>query len=68
MIDSIVQLTIVIDFILSVLVSASSSKTNCGFLVLQRCSTSKELLDDKLSLHADILFLVEVRYRAVERR
>jgi hypothetical protein len=55
MINAVVKLTVVIDFILPVLITASCSKLNEGFLVDKRCLS---LVDSfKLSI---------IRYRRVE--
>ena len=68
MVNSVIQFTIVIDLVLSVLVTTSCSKAHSSFLVLERCRPSKEFVYDELSFHADVLFLVEVGNGAVKRR
>ena len=68
MVDSVVQLPIVVDLVLPVLVPAPGCEPYRRFFVLEWGSIFKKSVDDQGCLHSFVLILVEVRDRAVEWR
>jgi hypothetical protein len=67
MVNTIIKLTIVVDFILPVLISTPGRKSNGFLLILKRCRIFKKPMDDQRSFHTFILFLIKVRYRRIKR-
>jgi hypothetical protein len=59
-VNSVIKLAIVVDLILSVLVSASCSESDSRFFILQWRSVFKQSVDNERGLHAFPLFLVKV--------
>lgn len=67
MVDSIVQLSVVVDLVLPVLISAPGCKPHRCFFVLEWSCIIKESVDDQGRLHSFVVILVEIRDGAVER-
>jgi len=65
-VDSIVQLSVVVDLVLPVLIPAPGCEPYRCFLVLERGCIVKKSVDDQGCLHSFVLILVEIRDRAVE--